>query len=139
MLFTRSESIPVPTKRNTLPDQKIPSRHYSGLKGSSISQLSSPSHLALDDRGRVFIADCVNCGIVLLNDRLKLQRILLKADNLWREDEGLPKEKAVKPNLSWRLHYLPQSGKLLVALNNGAVHMYDLLGRDSKKHKRSSL
>jgi hypothetical protein len=65
-------------------------------------ELGCPEYLALDSDGRVFVADRKQNHVLLLNSRLKLERVLLDA-----EQHGLAKDPS-------RIHYDEQSGVLSV-------------------------
>src|SRR5664279_1320165 len=56
-------------------------RVFGGLRGDGPYQLNKPRYLSLDVDGRVLVADCDNRRILLLDSKLKLERVLLSADN----------------------------------------------------------
>ena len=89
--------------------------------GEVMRQFGSPLgdtqdlHVAVDSHGNVFVADCDNHHILLLDDHLSLRRVII--------DEHQLNE---KPR---RLCYREQSGQLLVALENGGITVFDVLRR----------
>jgi hypothetical protein len=64
--------------------------------------------------GQVIVADSASNEVVLLNEKLELQRVLLT-----RREDGV-----LSPQ---RLRYLPNRGHLLVGLGSGHVHVYRLV------------
>jgi len=90
-------------------------RQFSGLR---LSQLGYTPHIAVDSRGNIFVADCVNSRILLLDARLSLRRVII--------DEHQLNYKQPR-----RLCYREQSGQLLVGLYGGgdSVLVFDVLRR----------
>src|SRR5664279_3828468 len=76
-------------------------RVFGGLRCDGPHQLNWPRYLSLDVDGRVLVADWGNSRILLLDSKLKLQRVLLSADN--KLDS--------KP---WRMYFNQQTGQLTV-------------------------
>jgi len=48
---------------------------------SSFTDVNEPRHLSLDGGGRVFVVDCSNHRVLLLNTRLQLQCVLIGSNN----------------------------------------------------------
>jgi len=77
--------------------------------------LSWPQRIAVDRQGNIFVADCDNARILLLDAQLALRRVIIYARQLnYRRPE--------------RLCYLEQSGQLLVGLKD-TVAVFDVLRR----------
>ena len=66
-------------------------------------ELSDPRYLLTDSDGRVFVADYYNDRILLLDGRLKLERVMLDA-----ERHALVKR-------PWRLDFIERIGQLIVS------------------------
>jgi len=86
------------------------------LRQFSGSSLGWSAHIAVDRQGNIFVADPVNCHILLLDAQLALRRVIIDARQL--SDVG-----------PWRLCYMEQSGQLLVGLRDGGVAVFDVLRR----------
>jgi hypothetical protein len=85
---------------------------YGDRRGSGEQQLDDPCHVTLDpERGGVMVADSNNGRVVLLDSTLRFERVLLS---------NLTVHKPL------RLCYIEHTGRLLVALRGGAVHVYQL-------------
>jgi len=71
---------------------------------SSFTDVRSPRHLSLDSDGQVFVADCCNDRVLLLNTQLQLQRVLIDKNNS-------------QLNLHYpeRLHHDPLTSRLYIA------------------------
>ena len=90
-------------------------RVFGGLRGDSPHQLNWPHYLSLDVDGRVLVADWGNRRILLLDSKLRLERVLLTADD--KLDS--------KP---WRMYYSRQTGQLTVGhwTEPGRVNVYNV-------------
>ena len=77
-------------------------RVFGGLRGDGPHKLNDPRYLSLDVDGRVLVADRGNRRILLLDSQLRLERVLLTADD--KLDS--------KP---WTMYYSRQTGQLTVA------------------------
>lgn len=62
-----------------------------GTALSTFNDVKLPTHLTLDTEGRVFVVDCYNHRILLLNRQLQLERVLVGDD---------PQDKLCKPKQS---------------------------------------
>ena len=49
---------------------------YGGTRGSAIEQLNEPCHLAVDKNGFIFVADCWNHRIIVLNSLLEFSHLV---------------------------------------------------------------
>ena len=85
------------------------------FKGSRLLVIGRTPHVAVDSHGNIFVADCDNRHILLLNDRLSLRRVIVDEHQL--SDE--------RP---WRLCYREDEGQLLVGLDS-CFAMFDVLCR----------
>ena len=59
-------------------------RFYGGLRGSAAGQLHEPRHLAVDGEGNVFVADCYNKRVLLLDKTLDYIGELFSVRSSWR-------------------------------------------------------
>ena len=72
-----------------------------------------PLYSAVDpDSGHVLVADTDSHKVLLLDDHLRLQRVLLAGGG----DDGLEKP--------WRLFYAHRAGRLFVAMPAGKINVY---------------
>jgi len=89
-------------------------RLYGEPKGSGSQQMDSPTHLAVDRKGYVFVADLQNCRVLLLSPSLAYIREIVSRDQL---KGGYPVRLCLDPDTS--LLYVAVSdgprGRLLVA------------------------
>ena len=83
------------------------------LRQFSGSLLGLTEHIAVDSQGNIFVADCHNRHILLLDAQLALRRVIV--DKL-----------QLNYDRPWRLCYKEQSGQLMVGLSDRAT-MFDLL------------
>ena len=83
---------------------------------SDPTPIGATPHVAVDSRGNIFVLDRDNRRILLLDDHLRLRRVVIDESQL---------------NYMWprRLCYREQSGHLLVGLFDGNVAVFDLLCR----------
>jgi len=88
---------------------------------SRLSPLYNTPHMAVDSHGNVFVADCDNRRILLLDAQLSLRRVIIDGDQL---NYKTPQE-------LHRLCYREQSGQLLVGMYGGGgdVLVFDVLRR----------
>src|SRR5664279_4921648 len=91
-------------------------RVFGGLCGDGSHQLNSPRYLSLDVDGRVLVADCGNNRILLLDSKLKLERVLLSADD---KLDSRP----------WRMYFNQQTGQLTVGHDTSRVNVYNVWRR----------
>ena len=84
--------------------------------GSRLSPLGGPepSHVAVDSHGNIFVPDCNNRRILLLNADLTLRRVIINEHHLHYRQP-------------LRLCYREQSGQLLVGLWQGVVSVFDVV------------
>jgi len=81
-------------------------------RGSGPGELSWPAHVSLAaGDGRVIVADCDNHRVLVLDSRLRLERVVLTKDD---HDIETPR----------RLCYVDHAGLLLVGINFGCVDVY---------------
>ena len=82
---------------------------------SHLLPLDITLHIAVDSQGNIFVADCGNRRILLLNSELALRRVIIDEHQL---------------NYKWprRLCYMESSGQLLVGFDGGAA-VFDVLCR----------
>ena len=64
-------------------------RSYGEPKGSGSQQMDSPTHLAVDRKGYVFVADLQNCRVLLLSPSLAYIREIVSRDQLKGRPERL--------------------------------------------------
>jgi len=88
-------------------------RSYGGRRGDEDGQLNSPTHLAVDTDGRVFVADRHNCRIVMLDSKLQLCRVISTGGEATGDNP-------------LRLCYNAESKRLMVGLNNGRVDVFQI-------------
>jgi len=87
------------------------------LRQFTVSRLSSLGwtlHVAVDSHGNIFVADCHNHRILLLDAHLTLRRVIIdehQVNNKWPR----------------RLCYREQSGQLVVGLWQGVVSVFDVV------------
>ena len=89
------------------------------LRQSSRSSLGMPRprHIAVDSQGNIFVADRVNCRILLLDAQLALRRVIIDKRQL--NDE--------RPS---RLCYIEHLGQLIVgSIDSDSVAVFDVLYR----------
>jgi len=86
--------------------------------GSRLSSLRSPTHVAVDSHGNIFVPDYDNRCILLLDAHLTLRRVIIDEHQLNYKEPR-------------RLCYREQSGQLLVALDEGytgsSVSVFDVV------------
>jgi len=103
--------------QNRLPDQGQVSEV--NTEGQVLRQFSSvlswPRHIAVDSQGNIFVADSDNSRILLLDAQLTPRLVIIDVRQL-------------KNKQPWRLHYMEQSGQLLVGFHGG-VAVFDVLQR----------
>ena len=85
------------------------------FSGSHLSSLGVTPHVAVDSHGNIFVADRDNRCILLLEDHLRMCRVIIDKHQL-----------NYKPR---RLCYMEQSGQLLVGLDRGGIVVFDMLRR----------
>jgi len=81
--------------------------------GSRLPSLGRPEHVAVDSHGNVFVADCDNRRILLLDAHLKLRRVIID-------------EHQLNYQRPWCLCYREQSGQLLVGYFD-SVSVFDVV------------
>jgi len=81
--------------------------------GSRLSSLGYTPHVAVDSHGNIFVADCNNRRILLLDAHLTLRRVIID-------------EHQLNYKQPYRLCYREQSGQLLVGFDN-SVSMFDVV------------
>jgi len=87
-------------------------RHFTGFR---LSPLDRPEHVAVDSHGNIFVADCDNRRILLLDAHLTLRRVIID-------------EHQLNYKQPWRLCYREQSGQLLVGFfTGGSVSVFDVV------------
>jgi len=87
------------------------------FSGSRPSALGLTTHVAIDSYGNIFVADCNNRRILLLDVHLSLHRVIIDEHQLNYEEPH-------------RLCYREQSGQLWVGLwGEGVVAVFDVLCR----------
>jgi hypothetical protein len=86
-------------------------KSYGGSRGRELGQLNWPAHVALDSEERVFVADCDNDRVLLLEKQLNFQRVLLT----WSGDRPC------------RLFCDRQTTQLMIGLKSGQVDIFSLL------------
>ena len=64
-------------------------KSYGGIEGSSNQQVSAPTYLAVDRDGRVYVADCNNCRVLLLCQSLRYMREIVSRNQLKGRPERL--------------------------------------------------
>jgi len=82
--------------------------------GSHLSPSGWPTHVAVDSHGNIFVVDCDNRRILLLDAHLTLRRVII--------DEHQLNNKQPR-----RLCYREQSGQLLVGFSEGGVSVFDVV------------
>jgi hypothetical protein len=87
-------------------------RSYRCPTGRTIRHLRWPRHLAIDSRGYVFVADCGNDRVLLLDTELEIDRIMLS------RIEGLERP--------WRLCLDAQHGNLIVGSVTGSIKIFHI-------------
>ena len=95
-------------------------RSYGSTAGSQQQHLHWPRHLTVDERGWIFVADCGNDRVLLLDEKLQLRRVMLSHC----DDVKQP----------WRLCFIPETGVLAVGSVVGSVALF-LVGGETKKKK----
>ena len=85
------------------------------FSGSRLLSLGEASHVVVDSRANIFVADRHNRHILLLDAQLKLRRVIIDKHQL-------------KNEAPWRLCYTERTGHLLVILAR-SVAEYDVLRR----------
>ena len=94
---------------------------HGGLKGGGDGQLSNPNYMAVDHKGRDFLADYFNSRVVVLSSKLKfLHNLLDRVDLTYCIGE---KNIATLP---FRVLFL-RTGELLVSTDKGGVLSYRIL------------
>jgi len=83
--------------------------------GSRLSPLGNTTHVAIDSRGNIFLADAGNHHILLLDAQLTLRRVIVDQHQLNCKEP-------------WRLCYGEPTGQLMVGLEN-SVAVFDVLRR----------
>lgn len=96
-------------------------RSYGSTAGSWRGHLHWPRHLTVDERGFIFVADCGNDRVLLLDEKLQLRRVMLSAP----DDAGVKQP--------WRICFVPHTGTLVVGSVTGTVSMFDVGGKINKK------
>jgi len=86
------------------------------FSGSHLLPLGVTRHIAVDSQGNIFVADCDNRRILLLNSELTLRRVIID-------------EHQLNYKQPCRLCYTEQSGQLLVGFGDGHVAVFDVLRR----------
>ena len=69
---------------------------------STFTDVKDPYHLSTDSEDHVFVADCYNNRILLLNSKLQLERVLVNRNS------------QVKLHLPWQLYYNELTSQLHV-------------------------
>jgi len=96
-------------------------RCYGSTAGRLQQHLHWPRHLTVDERGWLFVADCGNDRVLLLDEKLRLRRVMLS-----------PLEGVKQP---WRLCFIPETGMLAVGSVTGSVALFLVRGKTSKRKK----
>jgi len=86
------------------------------FSGSRLTSLRLTPHVAVDSRGNIFVADCDNCHILLLDNHLSLRRVIIDEHQL-NDDQP------------WRLCYREDKGQLLVGLWGSRMAVFDVICR----------
>ena len=95
-------------------------RSYGSTTGRLQQHLHWPRHLTVDERGWVFVADCGNDRVLLLDEKLRLRRVMLS------HCDGVQQP--------WRLCFIPETGILAVGCVTGCVALF-LVGGETKRKK----
>jgi len=95
-------------------------RSYGSTAGRYQHHLHWPRHLNVDERGWVFVADCGNDRVLLLDEKLRLKRVMLS------QLDGIEQP--------WRLCFMPETGMLAVGCVTGSVALF-LVGGKTKRKK----
>lgn len=94
-------------------------RSYGSTPGQQVGYLLWPRHLAADERGFIFVADCGNNRVLLFDENLNILRVMLShCDNLDRP---------------WRLCLVPEHGLLVVGSVTGAIQIYSIERKSKRK------
>ena len=86
------------------------------FSGSRLTSLRLTPHVAVDSHGNIFVADCDNCHILLLDNHLSLRRVIIDEHQL-NDDQP------------WRLCYREDKGQLLVGLWGSRMAVFDVICR----------
>ena len=95
-------------------------RSYGSTAGRLQQHLHWPRHLTVDERGWIFVADCGNDRVLLLDEKLRLRRVMLS------QCDGVEQP--------WRLCFVPETGILAVGSVTGSVALF-LVGGKTKRKK----
>jgi len=95
-------------------------RSYGGTASRLQQHLHWPRHLTVDERGLIFVADCGNDRVLLLDEKLRLKRVMLSPYNGVKQP--------------WRLCFVPETGILAVGSVTGCVELF-LVGGETKRKK----
>jgi hypothetical protein len=95
-------------------------RHDAG----GVERLTWPYHIALDQDGRIFVADFGNRRVLMLNSDLSLEKIIVGGEE-WNglEDNENGSMKLDRP---WRLCYVKKAGQLMVSEWLSGVKVFNL-------------
>jgi hypothetical protein len=91
-------------------NEGIIGKSYGGSRGCELGQLNQPTYMALGKESQVFVADCGNGRVLLLDKQLRIQRVLLT----WSRD---------KPRC---LFYDEATAQLMVGFLAGQVEIFTL-------------
>jgi len=97
-------------------------RCYGSTTGRLQQHLHWPRHLTVDERGWLFVADCGNDRVLLLDEKLRLRRVMLS------ELEGVKQP--------WRLCFIAETGILAVGSVTGSVALFLVVGGKTSKKKK---
>lgn len=96
-------------------------RCYGSTAGVLQQHLHWPRHVTVDENGWVIVADCANDRVLLLDEKLRLRRVMMS------DCDGVKQP--------WRLCFIPETGILAVGSVTGSVALFLVRGKTTGRKK----